>query len=129
MAAHGTVTTTSAVAYAAARTDEEGSPRRGATGRGPFRALRHRNYRLFFVGQSVSLVGSWVQMTALMWLAFDLTGTSRWPALVAAVQLVPAFLLGAWGGVLADRVPKRALVFQTQAALLLLALVLAGLVF
>src|SRR5262245_9115362 len=69
LAAHGTVTTTSAVAYAAARTDEEGSPRRGATGRGPFRALRHRNYRLFFVGQSVSLVGSWVQMTALMWLA------------------------------------------------------------
>ncbi len=128
MAAHGTVSTTSAVAYAAARPDPGGSPRRGAGGRGPFRALRHRNYRLFFVGQSVSLVGSWVQMTALMWLAFDLTGTSRWPALVAAVQLAPAFLLGAWGGVLADCVPKRALVFQTQAALLLLALVLAGLV-
>src|SRR5262245_64524755 len=58
-----------------------------------FRALRHRNYRLFFVGQAVSLVGTWVQITALMWLAYELTGTSRWPSLVAAAQLLPAFLL------------------------------------
>src|SRR5437763_6829052 len=106
-----------------------------AGGRGParwlatFRALRHRNYRLFFLGQMVSLLGSWLQMTALMWLASELTGTSRWPALVAAVQLVPGFLFGAWGGVLADRRPRRALILQTQAALLLLALLLAALVY
>src|SRR5262245_2780253 len=89
---------------------------------GTFPALRHRNYRLFFFGQLVSVTGSWVQMTALMWLAFHLTGTSRWPALVAAVQLAPALLLGPWGGVLADRRPKRALLVQTQGALLVLAL-------
>jgi len=75
--------------------------------RGTFRALRHRNYRLFFLGQMVSVVGSWVQLTALMWLAFHLTGTSRWPALVAAAQLIPGFLLGAWGGALADRRDER----------------------
>src|SRR5947199_1196709 len=90
--------------------------------RGTFSSFRHRNYRLFFLGQMVSVVGSWVQLTALMWLAFHLTRTSTWPALIAAVQLIPGFLLGAWGGVLADRLPRRALIFQTQAALLVLAL-------
>src|SRR5262249_49342211 len=89
----------------------------------------HRNYRLFFLGQIVSVFGSWVQLTALMWLAFQLTGTSRWPALVAAAQLIPGFLLGAWGGALADRLPRPGLIFQTQLLLLLLALALAGLAF
>ncbi len=93
-----------------------------------FRALRHRNYRLFFLGQLVSLTGSWVQTTALMWLAFDLSGTSRWPALVGAAQIAPTFFLGALGGVLADHLPKRRLLLLTQSALLVLALLLAGLV-
>lgn len=95
----------------------------------PFRALRHPDYRLFFFGQMVSLVGSWMQTTALMWLAFHLTQTSRWPAIVAAAQLAPACLLGAWGGLLADRWSRRRLVFQTQTALMILALVLAALVY
>src|SRR5437899_2510098 len=73
----------------------------------PFRALRHRNYRLYFAGQLVSVVGSWVQTTALMWLAYRLTRQSQWPALVATAQMLPTFFLGAWGGALADRVPKR----------------------
>src|SRR3954452_11307017 len=105
------------------------SPRCDGRRPGTFRALRHRNYRLFFLGQMVSVVGSWVQLTALMWLAFHLTGTSRWPALVAAAQLLPGFVLGAWGGALADRLPLRALIFQTQTLLLVLALALAGLAF
>src|SRR5436190_11359175 len=90
------------------------SPESGRGWLATFRALRHRNYRLFFVGQFVSLIGSWVQVAAIMWLAFHLTGTSRWPAIVAAAQMAPAFLLGAWGGVLAERRPRRRLVFQTQ---------------
>src|SRR5262245_45212082 len=102
-----------------------GSPQGERGWRGTFRALRHRNYRLFFVGQFVSLIGSWIQLTALMWLAFHLTGTSRWPAIVAAAQMAPAFLLGAWGGVLAERRPRRQLVFLTQSALMILALLLA----
>src|SRR5215470_2723733 len=73
----------------------------------PFRALRHRNYRLYFLGQLVSLTGSWVQSTALMWLAYLLTRQSEWPALISTAQILPTFLLGAWGGALADRVSKR----------------------
>lgn len=92
-----------------------------------FRALRHRNYRLYFFGQLVSVTGSWMQTTALMWLAFDLRHQSLWPALMAAGQVVPTVLVGIWGGMLADRRPKRALIFQTQAAFMVLALVLAGL--
>jgi hypothetical protein len=63
-----------------------------------FRALRHRNYRLYFTGQAVSLLGSWMQTTALMWLADDLTHQARWPAWIAAAQMIPAFFLGPWGG-------------------------------
>jgi MFS family permease len=94
----------------------------------PFRALRHRNYRLYFLGQLVSLTGSWVQTTALMWLAYRLTRQSQWPALISTAQILPTFLLGAWGGALADRVSKRALIFSTQAALLVLAVLLGALV-
>jgi MFS family permease len=94
-----------------------------------FRSLRHRNYRLYFFGQLVSLIGTWMQTTAMTWLAYDLTHQSKWPALVSAAQILPTFLLGAWGGALADRWPKRKLIFVTQSAYLLLALVLTGLAF
>src|SRR5262245_42788534 len=93
---------------------------------GAFRALRHRNYRLYFVGQIVSLTGSWLQTAALTWLSYDLTRQSRWPALVGAAQVLPALLLGVWGGSLADRWPRRTLIVLTQSGLLLLALLLAG---
>jgi predicted MFS family arabinose efflux permease len=94
-----------------------------------FRSLRHRNYRLYFIGQIISFTGSWMQTTALAWLAFALTGKSTWPALISASGILPTFLLGAWGGALADRWPKRSLIFVTQSAFLLLALLLAILVF
>src|SRR4051812_5677827 len=74
-----------------------------------FRAFRHRNYRLFFSGQLLSLVGTWVQNAAVPWLAFELTGTSLWPAFILAAQFGPTLLLSAWGGVLADRYPRRRL--------------------
>jgi MFS family permease len=94
----------------------------------PFRALRHRNYRLYFIGQLISVVGTWVQTTALMWLAYRLTGQSQWPALVGTAQILPTFFLGAWGGALADRVAKRTLILATQSALLVLAVLLGMLV-
>jgi MFS family permease len=93
-----------------------------------FRALRHRNYRLYFLGQGISLTGSWLQSAALSWLAYDMTHQSRWPALVGAAQVLPTFVLGAWGGGLADRIAKRPLIFTCQAALLVLAVLLAGVV-
>jgi MFS family permease len=94
-----------------------------------FRALRHRNYRLYFCGQLISWTGTWVQTTALMWLAYDLTHESQWPGLISAAQILPTFFLGAWGGVLADRLPKRSLIFVTQAGMLTMALGLACAVF
>jgi MFS family permease len=94
-----------------------------------FRALRHRNYLLYFVGQFVSITGSWLQTTALMWLAYEKTGHSSWPAAITAAQVLPTFVLGVWGGSLADRWPKRTLIFVTQAVQLVLAVLLAGLVF
>lgn len=93
-----------------------------------FRSLRHRNYRLYFAGQLVSLVGSWTQITALMWLAHvESNGEAKWPAFLSAVQIGPTFLLGAWGGTLADRLPKRGLIIRTQAVFLSCALALLAL--
>lgn len=92
-----------------------------------FRSLRHRNYRLYFFGQLISLTGSWVQTTALMWLAYDMTRQSRWPAGIVALHIFPTFLLGPWGGVLADRVSKRWLIFGTQAGFMASAVTLATL--
>jgi predicted MFS family arabinose efflux permease len=63
----------------------------------------------------VSLIGSWTQITALMWLAHQKTGEAKWPAFIAAVQIGPTFILGPWGGRLADRLPRRGLVLRTQA--------------
>jgi MFS family permease len=95
---------------------------------GTFRALRHHNYRLYFTGQLVSLTGSWVQTTALTWLAYDLTGQNTWPALVSAAQVTPTLLLGVWGGGLADRWPRRPLILATQGMQLALAVLLGALV-
>ncbi|HEV3257450.1 MAG TPA: MFS transporter [Gemmataceae bacterium] len=104
-------------------------PRLGASLTAAFRALRHRNYRLYFFGQLASVTGSWMQTTALGWLAYELTHQSKWTALVMAAQMLPTFFLGPWGGALADRLPKRSVIFVTQAAFMVLALLLAGLVF
>jgi MFS family permease len=93
-----------------------------------FRSLRHRNYRLYFLGQMVSLIGTWMQTTVLAWLAYELTHQSKWPALLAAVQMLPTMLLGAWAGAIADRWPKRSVLLFTQAGLGVLATLLAGLV-
>jgi MFS family permease len=93
-----------------------------------FSALRHRNYRLYFFGQMISIVGSWVQTTALMALAYDLGKLPSWPTTVTAAQFLPSLVLGAWAGTLVDRWPKRALIFTTQAMQLVLALLLAAFV-
>jgi MFS family permease len=76
----------------------------------------------------VSLTGSWVQTTALMWLAFQITGKFSWPAFIMAVQVFPTCLLGVWGGTLAERWPRRRLIMITQAALMVNALSLTVLV-
>src|ERR1044071_1809469 len=109
-----------------------GQPRRvvvgGATWRVTFAALKHRNFRLFFVGQLVSLIGSWMQITAQGWLVYQLTGSKVLLGTVAAVGSLPMLLLSVWGGSVADRHPKRTVVFFTQGGMMLLAFAFAALV-
>lgn len=91
------------------------------------RALRHRNYRLFFIGQLISLIGSWMQIVAQSWLVYRLTGSS---ALLGAVNFaghIPIFVLSPLGGVVADRYSRQRIVIATQIASMVLAVILAAL--
>lgn len=90
-----------------------------------FRSLQHRNYKLYFFGQLVSFTGSWIQTTAIMWLAYDLTGDPGWPAYLLVAQVGPTLLLGPLGGTIADRFPKRGIILATQCAFMLNAFLLA----
>jgi len=87
-------------------------------------SLRIRNYRRWFAGQIVSVSGNWAQMVAEMWLILHLTGSGTAVGLVAALQFAPLLVLAAFGGLLADRFPKRRLLMVTQAAMALPALLL-----
>jgi len=78
------------------------------------RSLGYRNFRLFFTGQLISLVGTWMQSVALSWLVYRLTGKPSLLGLVAFASQAPIFLLGSFGGVLADRMDARKLVVITQ---------------
>ncbi len=89
------------------------------------RALRHPNFRRFFVGQLASLSGSWVQQTALAWLVYRLTESSLWLGLVAFAGLAPILLLGIPAGHLADRVSRHRLLLVAHGLALLQALSLA----
>jgi MFS family permease len=109
-----------------------GQPRRVVFGalnlRATFSALRHRNFRLFFFGQLVSLAGTWMQNTAQGWLVYQLTGSKLLLGTVAAVGSAPMLLFSMWDGSVADRHPKRTVVICTQTAMLLPAFALAALV-
>jgi predicted MFS family arabinose efflux permease len=89
-----------------------------------FRSLRHRNYRLYFIGQMISLTGTWMQTTALTWLAYELTHESKWPAFLMVAIIGPTLLLGAWAGALADRCHKHSVIVRTQIGFLASASVL-----
>src|SRR5919198_354401 len=89
-----------------------------------FSSLQIPNYRRYFAGQIVSLSGNWMQMVAEMWLILELTGSGVAVGVTSALQFLPILLFGAWGGVVADRFPKRSLLIGTQAAMAAPALVL-----
>ena len=86
-------------------------------GRQTFSSLKVPNYRLYFSGQSISLAGTWMQMTAQSWLVLTLTHSSTDIGLVVALQTLPILLLGPYGGVIADRVDKRRLMIVLQTAM------------
>ena len=89
-----------------------------------FAALRTPNYRRYFVGQSVSLIGTWMQTVAQAWLVLEMTGSGTALGMVAAAQFLPILLLAPYGGLLADRLDKRLLLIGTQVALGAIALTL-----
>jgi MFS family permease len=93
-----------------------------------FAALKHRNFRLFFSGQCVSLIGTWMQNTAQSWLVYQLTGSKLLLGIVAAVGSAPMLLFSMWGGSMADRHPKRTVLLFTQSAMMALAFVFTALV-
>ena len=84
------------------------------TGTGLFRALSYRNYRLFFFGQSVSLIGTWMQHVAMSWLVYRLTGSALLLGMVGFTSQFPTFLVAPFAGVLADRSNRRRLLLATQ---------------
>jgi MFS family permease len=79
-----------------------------------FHSLEVPNYRRYFIGQLISLSGTWMQTVAALWLILSLTGSGVAVGLTTALQFLPMLLIGAWGGLLADRVPKRRLLIVTQ---------------
>lgn len=87
-------------------------------------ALRHRNFRLFWSGQLISLMGTWMQNMAQGWLVLQMTNSPFLLGLVSAIQFTPLLVLALFAGVVADRVPKRRLLIFTQSSLMLLAFIL-----
>src|SRR5580698_7235933 len=92
-----------------------------------FRALRHRNFQLFFGGQFISLIGTWMQTIAQSWLVYRLTGSSLLLGVVGFSSQIPVFLLAPVGGLVADRWNRQKVVIATQSASMILAFILAGL--
>ncbi|MDZ7270861.1 MAG: MFS transporter [candidate division KSB1 bacterium] len=102
--------------------------RKPGTGAGfVLRALRHRNFRLYFAGQGVSLIGTWLQQTAMGWLVYRLTNSAFLLGVVGFTGLVPAFVFTPLAGVLADRFDRRKLLILTQLLAMVQALTLGAL--
>lgn len=94
-----------------------------------FSSFRYRNYRLWFVGQLASLVGTWMQSTAQGFLVFQLTNSPAFLGYVGFASGIPTWLFTLYGGVISDRMPRRSLMVITQSAMMILAFILAALAF
>jgi MFS family permease len=94
-------------------------------GHATFRSFASRNFRLFFGGQLISQAGTWMQSVAITWLVLDLTGSGVALGLVTAAEFLPILVVGAWAGVIADRVDRHRLMLCTQSAFLVLATTLS----
>lgn len=91
-----------------------------------FSSLNHPNYRLWFTGQLISLIGTWMQNVAIPWLVYHLTGSPFFLGLVSFTSAVPMLTLTLWAGVLADRMHRKRLLIITQTVMMLLAFLLAA---
>ena len=111
------------------RTEASHGSRNTRPSRLPFalRAFRHRNYQLFFGGQLISLIGTWMQMVAQSWLVYRLTGSAVLLGFVGFASQIPVFLLAPFGGSVADRYNRHRILIITQTSAMLLAFVLSAL--
>ena len=119
-------------AIATVPADTSAQPRRVVTGiswRKTFAAFQHRNYRLFFFGQSISVIGTWMQQVAIGWLVYQLSNSALTLGVVRFLSVIPITLLTLVGGAVADRVEKRRVVVVTESIAMLLAFALTGLVY
>ncbi|MFA4945794.1 MAG: MFS transporter [Lentisphaeria bacterium] len=94
-----------------------------------FRSLKHRNFRLFFMGQGISLIGTWMQMMAVAWLVWRLSHSAWLLGLIGFSARIPTFLMAPFAGVLVDRVDRHRLIIGTQVLAMAQALMLAGLMY
>lgn len=94
-----------------------------------FTALKHRNFRLYFIGLLISVTGMWAQNVAQQWLVYELTNSALVLGQVTLVMAVPVLILSPWAGVVIDRVPRRTVLFITQTVQMLQAFALAALTF
>lgn len=112
----------------ASNSPQSESPRHDANARGlpiALRALKHRNFQLFFAGQLISLIGTWMQNVAQAWLVYRLTGSSLLLGSVGFASQFPVFLASPFGGIVADRHNRHRVVIATQTASMILAFILA----
>src|SRR5580658_1345586 len=93
-----------------------------------FRAFRNRNYALFFAGQSISQIGTWMQRTAVIWMIYTLTHSAAMIGFSVFAQQFPSFLLSLFGGVVADRHSRYKILLVTQTASMIQAILLAVLI-
>lgn len=91
-----------------------------------FPAFRSRNFRLYFIGQIVSMIGTWLQMVAQGWLVLEMTGSAFWVGVTAAASSLPTLFLSLFGGVIVDRYNRKTILLWTQSASMVLALVLGA---
>jgi MFS family permease len=108
-------------------TPAQTAPEPGLRWQAAGRALRHRNFQLFFGGQLISLIGTWMQTVAQSWLVYKLTGSGLLLGAVGFASQIPVFLIAPIGGITADRVNRQRIVIATQTFSMLLAFVLAAL--
>ncbi len=113
-------------APALGRISTQPAPPRGFALPRTFSALRHRNYRLFFIGQLISLIGTWMQNVAQAWLVYAITNSPLYLGIVSFASSIPVLTLILGAGVFIDRVPKRTLLILTQSASMALAFILAA---
>ena len=90
-----------------------------------FASLKHRNFRLFWIGQCISLIGTWMQNIAQSWLVLDLTKSAFWLGVVSMIQFLPPLLFSLHAGAMIDRVSKKKLLIVTQVAMMTLAFFLS----